>query len=218
MGETCQVFPDWNGLFGDHIAPYSGGSVFYGNSPCDLGSNTVAMDPLSLDGNCALECAHGYSSGLTRDNNPVLVFCWSGEMAGLIFRAASTETIETIAEFYAATDNNRAVFMHPHKTPLPVLATDLNCKANNCIPTTDEDLANLHPTTHILCGDSQIASGTTGDCKCSGEQATTTSVATSASSGHRIAEFVSAGHMFPHSHTLKIPSPQIKPPAYKPLK
>jgi hypothetical protein len=83
--------------------------------------------------------------------------------AEAFFAGSTAETIETITEFYAA-GNDRAVFMLAHKTPLPMLATDLSCKPNACIPTADEDEAKKD--THILCTDSNIASGTTGDCKC----------------------------------------------------
>ena len=83
-----------------------------------------------------------------------------------------------------------------HKTPLAMLATDLNCQPNECISTSDQDLAAAHEHTHILCADSQIASGTTGACKCSGEEATTTTTTTSSALSLRISGSTSVYSVF----------------------
>jgi len=133
-----------------------------------------------------VECKNGYTSRDYPRNTPLLVGCVGSKVLMARLTDAQSQT-------------------RP--------AASLECEPNACISTTDKavELANEH--THIFCTNSNIASGTTGNCKCEviqgsndefdddklrapESQTTTTSVATSASSGHRIAEFVSAGHMF----------------------
>jgi len=200
---TCPV--DWN-AFGDHIAPYQLTDL----PPCDV---SIPSIPLVGSGTtaCVIGCVDGYTSSFppqTKDH--IAVGCYSKETISVysqidqissVKERAYTEFEESGAELgllLITANQNNAQELH-------LFATDLDCKANNCISTADKELAKKD--THIFCTNSNIASGTTGNCKCEdfgdkdklrAPQTTTptTIMSVAASSGHRIAEFVSAGHMF----------------------
>jgi hypothetical protein len=176
---TCQV--DWD-VFGDHVW----GDKYAQTPPCDEIHQEV--NSLIWETQCALRCADGFTSAMLGESH-VIVAC------------ASQTGVKT------------SVRPTGFKGTTWVAPSTLNCKANACIPTANEELAKKD--THIFCTNSNIASGTTGNCKCEviiqeaeaevgfldddklrAPQTTTPTTIMAASSGHRIAEFVSAGHMF----------------------
>jgi hypothetical protein len=97
---------------------------------------------------CTVECKNGWSTHVTLSQIPIEVSC------------------------RRVADAQPAVHMTFFGSIELIKAAPLGCKANECISTSDEEEAKKD--THILCTDSLIASGTTGNCKCTAEDPTTT--------------------------------------------
>jgi hypothetical protein len=145
MTTNCPAL-DITALLGEHTVGSTIPTFLGGVGPCQDGDVLEGQRATS----CAVECKNGWATHEFPRNIPFEVYCWKG-----------------------AGDTQPAVHMDSFRSRDSVKAAPLECKPNACISTPYQATADNFPTTHILCENGLIASGTTGNCQCTAEDPTT---------------------------------------------
>jgi hypothetical protein len=134
-------------VFGNNVVPTVGGL----HQACNF--NVPAVEEGSSKPQCSLACADGYASSFSPETNRVLVRC----------EGAPDDSI-TMRNYFGIVAEAAPGFKAPRTE-----AADLNCQPDNCVATDDPD---SQLATEKYCPNGLIASGTTGNCKCTAEDPT----------------------------------------------